>query len=114
MSELTDLEIRKMITVIEIKRLFPKAKSIEFDHKQNCYWINVVGFESYPLLDPLTDDALCFRLMVKYDMAPFKCEFGGYDCVYDMDLVLSGSGITNDENPNRAICLAIIEGNKHE
>ena len=35
MSELSDLEIRKMITEIEIERLFPKAKSVEFDRIQN-------------------------------------------------------------------------------
>jgi hypothetical protein len=108
MSKLTDLEMRKLISMIELNEQFPKAKSIEFDESQNCFWVDSIGFTSWPLLDPLTDDALCFKLMIKYDIAPFKCEFGGYECVYDVDLVLSGSGVVNDENPNRAICIAII------
>ena len=94
MSELTDLEIRKMITEIEIKRLFPRANSVEFDHAQNCYWIQVVGFESYPLLNPLTDDALCFRLMVNYQISIERW----------LPSALN--------NPNHAVCLAIIEASQ--
>ena len=117
MSELSDLEIRKMITEIEIKRLFLKAKSVEFDRTQNCYWINVVGFESYPLLNPLTDDALCFRLMIKHDinltsMGPSlkDCSDGyEYHCYEQGAYINASSTLSISKNPNKAICLAIIE-----
>ena len=54
--------------------------------------------------DPLTDDGLCFRLMIKYKLsliAP-ECEQTNWDCVISAIL-------TCDENPNKAICLAIID-----
>tara|TARA_R110000764_G_C11012690_1_gene383436 strand:+ start:1656 stop:2015 length:360 start_codon:yes stop_codon:yes gene_type:complete len=112
MSELSDLEIRKMITEIEIERLFPKAKSVEFDRIQNCYWINVVGFESYPLLSPLTDDALCFRLMFEHEISIDHEErlCGKLVRVSNNSWEYLGN-ICYDENTsvNKAICLAIIE-----
>tara|TARA_R110000787_G_scaffold167889_2_gene280863 strand:+ start:8257 stop:8580 length:324 start_codon:yes stop_codon:yes gene_type:complete len=63
--------------------------------------------------NPLTDDALCFQLMLKYDMPPMKSGAPNlYECVFDMDRALSGAGIICDESPNKAICLAIIEAHK--
>jgi hypothetical protein len=98
MNELTDLQICQRIAEIEGVDLMP--------YRQGDRAAFAAG--SQTIYNPLTDDALCFKLMIKYDIAPFKCEFGGYECVYDVDLVLSGSGVVNDENPNRAICIAII------
>jgi hypothetical protein len=98
MNELTDLQICQRIAEIEGVDLMP--------YRQGDRTAFAAG--SQTIYNPLTDDALCFKLMIKYDIAPFKCEFGGYECVYDVDLVLSGSGVVNDENPNRAICIAII------
>jgi hypothetical protein len=100
MNELTDLQICQRIAEIE-----GIQNQIEQADTQHPY---IYSEELNAEYDPLTDDALCFKLMIKYDIAPFKCEFGGYECVYDVDLVLSGSGVVNDENPNRAICIAII------
>tara|TARA_R110000796_G_scaffold160098_1_gene276870 strand:+ start:449 stop:745 length:297 start_codon:yes stop_codon:yes gene_type:complete len=57
--------------------------------------------------NPLTDDALCFKLMVKYKLsliAP-EGEQTNWDCVIS-DI------LTWDKNPNKVICLAIIEANK--
>lgn len=57
--------------------------------------------------NPLTDDALCFKLMIKYKLsliAPEREQIN-WDCVISAIL-------TCDENPNKAICLAIIELNK--
>ena len=59
---------------------------------------------SFSPYDPLTDDALCFQLMIKYKLsliAP-EGEQTNWDCVIS-DI------LTCDENPNKAICLAIIE-----
>jgi hypothetical protein len=105
MNKLTDLEICKRIAEIEgIDYSFHKAVNAlaytaEFDE---VLWYN-----------PLTDDALCFQLMVKYDMPPMKSGAPNlYECVFDMDRALSGAGIICDESPNKAICLAIIEARK--
>ena len=68
--------------------------------------------------NPLTDDALCFKLMIKYsiELSPM---FEGCWCAtvaqaytFDeqIDYKLCHSWI--DENPNKAICLVVIEANK--
>ena len=111
MSKLTDLEIRKEISIILLNEQFPKAKSIEFDERQNCFWVETVGFSSWPLLDPLTDDALNHQLMIKYKIDVLNpCKFvNAYVCFK------SGNAAkikATDKNLNKAICLAIIEANK--
>ena len=59
------------------------------DSKDNIYSYSVDDY-SY---NPLIDDALCFKLMVKYEI----------QLTYYPSVIV---------NPNRAICLAIIEANK--
>ena len=62
--------------------------------------------EESPEYNPLTDDALCFRLMIKYEIELFEinkvwhCNWAGSNLV------------TKSESPNKAVCLAIIEANK--
>lgn len=60
------------------------------------------------MYNPLTDDALCFQLMVKYKLEFFPVgEF--YHCAW------SDSNVTTfDKNANKAICLAIIEAHKEQ
>jgi hypothetical protein len=107
MNELTDLEIRKLISIFELNQQFPKAKSIEFDASQNCFWVDSIGFTSWPLLDPLTDDALCFKLMVKHSIRvePENCSaWTDNDDGYPQYEVIHCKGTIN-----KAICLAIIK-----
>tara|TARA_R110002051_G_scaffold301683_1_gene369645 strand:+ start:740 stop:991 length:252 start_codon:yes stop_codon:yes gene_type:complete len=56
--------------------------------------------------NPLTDKALCFDLMVKHkvDTEWWGDELGAYIPVND--------GEIHDKNPQKAICLAIIEAHK--
>ena len=105
MDKLTDLEICKRITEIELRRVFPKAKSIEFEKSQACFWVESAGFSSWRLLDPLTDDALCFKLMVKYKVwrwsNPAEGKFNA--CIKNVN------GWVSAKTLNRAICTAIIQ-----
>jgi hypothetical protein len=115
MTELTDLQIRKKITEIELSDGIAKDKPIEFDEKQNCYWIESAGFSSYPLLDPINDDGLCFRLMIKYKIRLLDEYYTG---VCDSWFAEFGpenmSRYVKSENPNKATCLAIIESHKND
>lgn len=117
MSELTDLEIRMTISLIELNKQFPKAKSIEFDKTQNCFWVDSVGFTSWPLLNPLTDDALCFQLMNKYGISLINHENTNDACYAiwahsnETPHPCSTGMLTNQ---NKAICLAIIEAHKEQ
>jgi hypothetical protein len=99
MSELTDLQICKRIAEIE--------------NKGDCFnWFDTFAirtemYSEREEYNPLTDDALCFQLMVKYNLsliAPER-EQEDWDCVI-LDV------LTVNESPNRAICLAIIEAYK--
>jgi len=70
--------------------------------------------------NPLADDALCFQLMVKYDinltsMEPtLKDGSDGYEYTcYKQGAYQNVSAILSiDKSPNKAICLAIIEAHK--
>lgn len=99
--ELTDLEICKQVAEIEgedckvnfqniLVRIIPLGDT---GTTNNCY-------------DPLSDDGLCFRLMLKHDIKLSRNRDKEYVAMY------SHCRGADDESPNKAICLAIIE--KHE
>ncbi len=110
MKELTDLEICKRIA--------------EIDLSKECYALQVRGERLFychnnPLIEwneynPLTDDALCFRLMVKYAIEvkpPLKGVQENTKVVWS---VFNGTDDFDNyylynANTNKAICLAIIE-----
>ena len=79
--------------------------------------------KSHPLptyYNPLTDDALCFQLMVKYDIRVESFEpnlkdgSDGYEyhCYKQGALNYARNTLSISESPNKAICLAIIETHK--
>ena len=109
MSELTDLEICKRIAEIE--------------NKGDCFnWFDTFAIRTEMYAEreeynPLTDDALCFQLMVKYDcdlISPYRpnkdthweCQIFISDCADAVSIY--------DDSPNKAICLAIIEAHKDQ
>ena len=62
--------------------------------------------------NPLTDKALCFDLMVKYKVV-MAWLWDELDGTPHYDAFISNGNLDNDcfqsKNPNKAICLAIIE-----
>ena len=96
--ELTDLEICKRIA------------EIEGISNPSCDGSDIyanVGDDDLPIwgrYNPLTDDALCFQLMVKYKVwtSPSK----------PFTTTRAGLKIIQNASVNKAICLAIIEANK--
>jgi hypothetical protein len=98
--ELTDLEICKRIAEIEGLKIHSKNQcSVNVLTCNNG--LNIPIAQQY---NPLTDDALCFQLMVKYKV---DVEFFT-DCVSGY---IGGSckGESIGNTTNQAICLAIIE-----
>ena len=63
--------------------------------------------------NPLTDDALCFQLMIKY-CVDFNHAMFTDNTLHRYQAVntITRKGWGLDKNPNKAICLAIIEVNK--
>jgi len=114
MTELTDLEIRSIILKIE-------GHTIEHIHGDAIYITDknlsdITGDDEYINYNPLTDDALCFQLMVKYNVILISVNesYGtgpiiGYNAFYKQ---LTDKIYLNEVNPNKAILLAIIEAHK--
>ena len=107
MSELTNLQICKRIAEIEFDDLIDCYEH-EFDgiciDKPMC---GMVFREAY---NPLTDDALCFQLMVKHKISLIQHQDNtAVYCIWNHDEKHATSVITS---PNKAICLAIIEAHK--
>lgn len=98
MNELTDLELCKQIASIE-------GETIEHITKEGALFVSSNEHEPY---SPLTDDALCFRLMVKYEVQLYAEDpgFNVAQCNSWAELYPRHSSV------NRAICLAIIEAHK--
>ena len=118
MSELTGLEICKKIAEIEGKEFY-LLESGEDTYPMIKVWSDSVFkdkcipkrfFESHDY-NPLTDDALCFQLMVKYKIQLKKVTNGdGWAASFNR---LNHSICTLfNTSPNKAICLAIIEAHK--
>ena len=102
MNELTDLEICQRIAEIE-GRVISGVGSLNVFVKCEP---SLIGNEQY---DPLTDDALCFKLMVKYEVS---LTYGEYAVNAEI-LIEKEDGehsfSTQAYCPRRAICLAIIK-----
>ncbi len=104
MSELTDLEICRRIADIE------NIHYMETRYKGNANFLALVSdndFTGTPpemigKYDPLNDDALCFKLMVKYKVSTCFIRPSG-------SFIGQGEEFTFRGKPNRAILLAIIE-----
>ena len=73
---------------------------------KTVFGVDSTGFTSWPLLNPLIDDGMCFRLMLKHDIKLSRNRDKEYVAMY------SHCRGEDDESPNKAVCLAIIEKHK--
>ena len=103
---MNDLDICKRIAEIE-------GYKVNLSIKCEGVWCSRYDNNCYGIYNPLTDDALCFKLMIKYSVnlniqdTSRKNVFHKYiACVDDFGIGLDKT------SPNKAICLAIIEANK--
>lgn len=105
MSGLTDLEICKRIAEIKGVSYFEFPDCIVRTSEPDG---TGTPQEAIGVYNPLTDDALCFQLMVKYEVdIAFNDEWCGiYNDYATKGVLFEGIPI------NKAICLAIIEANK--
>lgn len=103
MTELTNLEICKKIAEIEGFTI------PECGHTNDGVWCSFMPNNCYGHYNPLTDDALCFQLMVKHKMQLTTLICGDYICVKQNVFVNINNLTKGLSSPNKAICLAIIE-----
>lgn len=109
MDKSDDLSICKKIA--EIEGLYNHTSETKIKHvmvKDNSVtWM--IRFTEY---NPLTDDSLCFKLMVKYKVKSyFKNDGWVTGLINDNG---EPHSFNMDESPNKAICLAIIESQKDQ
>jgi len=119
---LSDLDICKRIAEIEgLEVVYSKTFDIQRIAVKKGYY-NRKEYESgarniaieveyfkHNTFNPLTDDALCFQLMVKHQIKLEPCVTKGWIAWYEY--FDCGMWDCPNESPNRAICLAIIEAN---
>ena len=119
LSNLTDLEICKRIAEIEGKDFYLLESGGDTYPLIKVWQDSVLKDKCVPKrffeardYNPLADDALCFKLIVKY-----KVEI----CYDDKDVSIYEDGDRKyiaistksfTDKPNKAICLAIIEAHK--
>lgn len=104
-----DLEICKRIAEIEgkeIKLSIDGKNWLDLSNPKDIYSHSRV-FGGYKNFNPLTDDALCFQLMVKYELKLEPCATFGWVAWYEDNYCIMWD--CTDKSPNKAICLAIIE-----
>jgi hypothetical protein len=95
---------------ITICKRIAEIDGIDFNYNDErvMYWREVKDspVETY---NPLTDDELCFKLMLKNDIVIRNRGNGYY--LATVNRFECDARIAN-KNPNKAICLAIIEAHK--
>ena len=106
MTDLTDLEICKRIAEIEgaketlFSRVKPKELTAVFDGNTTFNY------------NPMKDDALCFKLMLRYEVS---LTYGEYAVNAEILIKKEDGDYSFSLQaycPKRAICLAIIESRK--
>lgn len=106
---MTDLEICKRMA--EIKGLIISNHSIDIDD----LWVHTRKYKdsSVTFFNPLSDDALCFQLMVEFNVDVQHYTDKGYtECTmweYQGNFFVDEISRVSDKSTNKAICLAIIE-----
>lgn len=111
MSDLTDLEICKRIAEIDgafkvVEHGMAIIAFFKVGSGIHTYESSVFGY------NPLTDDALCFQLMIKHEVRVLRYyKLGDLEAFYGAERDLEE---VEDRSPNRAICIAIIEANKEK
>ena len=98
---MNDLDICKRIAEIE-------GYKVNISIKCEGVWCSRYDNNCYGIYNPLTDDALCFKLMIKYRIEVFPLGKTLW-CAWDS---INLDTRTNHDNLNKAICLAIIKVNK--
>ena len=103
-----DLEICKRIGEIE------KLNGEFGTHMKSGDFIRRYIDGSFTPYNPLTDDALCFKLMVKHEVSLTYGEYAVTAEILSKREDGDYSFTSQTYNPKRAICLAIIEANNNE
>ena len=108
---MNDLDICKRIAEIEGVKIDVLGGKAILDEMLGGVRIRLTEY------NPLKDDALTFKLMVKYDVDIISPYRPNGDTQWEAQAFTAGCTDTvnaYNESPNKAICLVIIEANKEK
>lgn len=74
----TDLELNEKLTELVLAKRYPRAKSIEFDGRQHCFWVDNAGFSSFPVVDYCADWHATMPLAMTHNIYVRPSTYGGY------------------------------------
>lgn len=112
MDNLTDLEIQVEVAKIHLGSKYDIHKN---EGMGTVGYLPVDCIGKLTPFNPLTDDALCFQLLKKYNIDLISPYFPNNDTKYEAQIFINGIADAlseYDENANKAILLAIIEAHK--
>jgi len=126
-EEMTDLQIG-IEAGIKIQRgIYPSAKSIEYDERQGCVWVECSGFHSWPVID-INNPSHVWPIMVENKISLISLKNNWLACVEACfeTACLSPDGSDNgvscfmasmevfDVNPLRAAMIVFLKMNNLE
>ena len=101
---------RDVVTDLETCKRIAEIEGIELSSDGISHNINFNTSTAPLIYNPLTDDALCFKLMIKYKIT-MNWHTDGYKAWV---MIKAKSYSAAAKTANKAICLAIIEANKEK
>lgn len=112
-----DLSICKRIAEIEgIEGNIYEAVRLSGQRSNNAGTGVITSPQSFiDIYNPLTDDALCFQLMIKHDVDLVSPYRGNDETQWEAQIFSKDYADVTffyDVSPNKAICMAIIEAHK--
>jgi hypothetical protein len=124
-EKMSDLEIGIEAGIIIQRGIYPDAKSIEYDERQGCIWVEDSGFHSWPIIR-INDPSQVFPIIVDNEISLIKLKNEWLACSEASfeSICLSPDGSDNgvlafnynvegfDVNPLRAAMIVFIKINQ--
>lgn len=107
---MSDAELNIKLNEIVLNNKYPNAKSIEYDGRQNCFWVNSVGFSSFKVEKYCTDISATWPLMIEHGVS-VNALFGGDYKAFEIyeKTGLHGNDIADEKGLLRAIVICLIK-----
>lgn len=91
-------------------------KSVKYDSNQNCFWIENVGFQSYPISDYCNNwnDIMPIVILLGVDLVSFSSPDGSFD-YYVTHVLFGQESFPADNGIQRALticCLKVLIANQ--
>lgn len=104
---MSDEWLNTELTEAVLNNRYPKAKSIDFDGTQNCFWVHDTGFSSFKIESYCTDWNATMPLAVEHGIQYQLAEANDSDVHYAFHF--DDREIVEDKSLLRAIVICLIK-----